>query len=161
MTTMTIPEFEHTLDTDPEAPFYEDYLVRRRELEAAGKYTYNDDFRGCFTQPISGPNPLRHGQPLTEDTVIYYCQVRHRMLEIKAKVEAKLAEGYELIEGLDTPAPTKFAGIVLFPTGNMSGEYSEYVDARLIDTGTSQYVIPKGKRTHGYMVGGRKVLVKR
>lgn len=158
----TLPDIEHTLDTDPEAPYYEDYLVRRRELEAAGKYTYNDDFRGCFDPPVPDVVPgLKRVPNTTEDTIIYYCQVRHRMLGIKAKVEAKLAEGYELIDGLPTPEPTKFAGIVLFPTGNMRGEYREFTDARLIDTGTSMYVLPKGKRTNGYLVSGRRVLVKR
>lgn len=145
--------------------WYADYLVRRRELEDDGIYTYNDLFCGCFSTPITGTNPLRKraGTPLTEETVIYYCQVRHRMEEIRAKVEAKLGEGYEPIAHID--GITKFRGVVLYPTRNMGGEYAHYEDARLVndraDGENIAYLVPKGRRTRGYLVMGRKVLVLR
>lgn len=142
-------------------PWYEEYLVRRQALVDAGQYPYNDDFLGHFTTPITGHWPGRPNRKLEESTVIYFCQVRFRMEEIRDKVEAKLAEGYVPIDHL--PRTEKFRGIFLFPVNNHNGECLHCEDARMVIEidGRLKAVLPKGKRTHGHLVMGRKVLVLR
>jgi hypothetical protein len=115
------------------------------------------------------PNPKWPHRLMTEDTVIYYCQSRHSVEAMQAKVDARLAEGYEYIAHIEGESE-KFRGIVLYPTRHFGGDYREFADARLVAetydaqaevTGRIKAVLPKGRRTNGVRVDGRAVLVLR
>lgn len=127
------------------------FMARLREIEAAGQYRYNDSFKGHIPG-IEGPD---------EDTAIYLLQGLERRNRQDEKVAALLAAGYEHASTLD--GTTKFERVVLYPTREMGGEWAEYQDARLVpyESGEPRAILPKGKRTHGHLVNGRAVLVKR
>jgi hypothetical protein len=131
--------------------FLPDFLAVLAELEAAGQYRYNDSFKGRIPG-LDGPH---------EDAAIYLLQGLERQNKQDAKVAALLADGYEWIDTIDKT--TRFAHIVFVPQGRMGGEWREYTDARLgIFPGShnSLFVIPKGRRTNGYLASGRRVLAK-
>jgi hypothetical protein len=78
-----------------------------------------------------------------------------------AKEAAYVADGYEYVTSLNKA--TKYAHIVLVRVREMSDTWSEHRDARLVPdaNGKPYAVLPKGKRTQGYRIGERRVLVKR
>jgi hypothetical protein len=128
------------------------------ELEAAGKYRYNDAFRGRI--------PGIEGRD--EDTAIYMLQTLEREGAQDAKVAALIRSGYEHVEHLT--GVQRFAHVVLYPTRRMGGEWVEFRDCRLVPeakpnqiaaTGPVASVLPKGRRTHGHRVDGRAVLALR
>lgn len=135
-------------DVEQVAPFLPDFLTRLAELEAAGQYRYNDSFRGSIPG-IAGPD---------EDRGIYLLQGLERQRAQDAKVAELLARGYERVETLD--GVRRFAHVVLYPTRRGGGEWAEYRQARLVPRNGGPYaVLPKGKRTNGYSIGDRAVLV--
>lgn len=64
------------------------YLTRYEELKAAGKYPYNDEFRGYLG--------IESGKE--EETAIYLCQCLRRDDEIAVKVRLALENGYVAID---------------------------------------------------------------
>lgn len=146
-------------DYEQVMPYYAKYLERYIELLRDGKYPYNDSFKGYLDIEADDRN---------EDSAIYLLQGLRRHREMFTRIERLLAQGYRQVDELDKT--TKFEHIVLFPTRNMSGEWAEYREARLVpynrekdvaQVGHAPYaVLPKGKRTHGYLVSGRSVLAK-
>lgn len=140
-------------DYEQVMPYYAKYLERYIELLREGQYPYNDSFKGHLGIEADDRN---------EDSAIYLCQNLRRLREMHTKIERLLAQDYKQVDELDKP--TKFEHIVLFPTRNGGGEWAEYREARLIPDvmrGTVPYaILPKGKRTHGYLVSGRSVLAK-
>ena len=147
-------------DLDQVAGFFDAYMVVFAEFEAAGKYPYNDSFKGRIVG-IEGEH---------EDTAIYLLQSLRRYREMMAKVEAALADGFEHLESLDEI--TKFKHVVHYGRYGGKSGWDEWVDARLIPetsphqieiSGPVRGVLPKGRRTHGHTLSGStgRILVKR
>lgn len=139
-------------NTDQVAPYFDAYMARFRELEAGGQYPYNDSFRG-HVPGIEGD---------CEGAAIYIMQGVRHLNEEHARVAKLRAEGLAPIDNL--PARKRFARIALYRPGsytNGTGELSVYEDARLVpdDQGRPYAVLPKGKRTRGYLVQNAQVLV--
>jgi hypothetical protein len=135
-------------DTDQVAEFLPAFLKLLVEIESAGQYRYNDSFKGRIPG-IEGPN---------EDSAIYLLQGLESDLQQAAKVATLIRGGYVQVTHLETPR--KFAHIVLYSTRHNGEPWGEFHDARLVprDDGHPFAVIPKGRRTHGFSVGGRAVL---
>ncbi len=138
--------------------FYPRYCEVRTELDSAGEYPYD----ACFKGRIPGIEGER------EDTAIYLLQGLHRMRGFETKVSELLQHGYEEISALEKT--TRFADVVLCPRGNHDGPWAEFPGARVIPetnerqreyTGALRTVMPKGARTRGTFINGRRVLVKR
>jgi hypothetical protein len=114
-----------------------------------GDYPYNDSFKGKIPG-IAGDREM---------TAIYMLQGLYRQREMDARIAAWLAEGYRPLTEL--AAVTKFAHVILY-RADRSGVWYAYEDARLVPevkpgqaeiTGQISVLIPKGKRTHGVLVG--------
>jgi hypothetical protein len=141
-------------------PFLPAFLEVFAEVQARPGFAYNDSFVGRIpaiaNKAHRGPNSGTH-----EDSAIYMLQGLKRKREQEARIAELLADGYEHIDTLDQR--TRFAHIVLYPTRRMGGEWAEYRDARLVPDANDQprAVLPKGKRTNGYSVNGRRVLARR
>lgn len=145
-------------DLEQVAEFLPAFRERLAELERAGQYRYNDAFKGHIPG-IEGPD---------EDTAIYLLQGLDRARENAERIVAALADGYEPLERVDRI--TKFSSVVVYDDQDrMRGPiWQEWEDARLIPETNAHHnpgeicaVLPKGKRTHGHRVNGRKVMVKR
>lgn len=132
------------------------YLARYEELKAAGKYPYNDDFRGYLGIEAPGHvHAARGACGCSEDTAIYLCQCLRRDDELAEKVRLALDDGYVAIDSV-TLSPMPCSSIVEY---SESG-WHEWRDARLIEPASGGLaVLPKGHRTRGHFVTG-KVLVK-
>lgn len=147
-------------DLEQVAEYLPAFLARLAALESAGQYRYNDSFKG-HVPGIEGPD---------EDTAIYLLQSLERQQEQDAKVAALLADGYEYVTSVTEPV--RCAHVVLYAERCNSSLWAEYHDARLVPSpyGRNNYadvpddypygVLPKGKRTNGHMISGRRVLVK-
>lgn len=78
-------------DTEQMRPYLDDFNRLHDELEAAGKYPYNDSFKGKIPGVMDAPNP-RH-----EDTGIYMLQRLRDQDEITRKEQQFLnSDGFEL-----------------------------------------------------------------
>lgn len=125
------------------------FMSRLAELESAGQYRYNDSFKGHIPG-IEGPS---------EDSAIYMLQGLERWNTERARVAALLASGYSELTELDTM--TRYSHIVLVRVRDMGEPWADYHDARLVPKDGQPYaILPKGKRTNGYSVSGRRVLVR-
>jgi hypothetical protein len=133
------------------AEFLPAFLERHAAILAAGQYPYNDSFKGHIPG-IAGPG---------EDTAIYLLQGLKSHNEQQAREAALVAQGYEYVASVT--GVQRYAHICLCPVGRMGGDWSEFQDARLIGhaDGEPRAVIPKGKRTNGNLVSGRRVLALR
>src|SRR5213595_936133 len=70
--------------------FLPSFMARLQELEAAGKYRYNDSFKGHIPG-IEGPS---------EDSAIFMLQGLERWNAEHAKEDALVADGYEYVTDL-------------------------------------------------------------
>lgn len=141
-------------DLEQVREYLPDFCARLGELTEAGEYRYNDSFKGHIPG-IEGPD---------EDTAIYLLQGLERGEQLRAKVAELLNTGYEQITTID--AVTKFSHIIVYEDEDrMKGSsWQEWKDARLVPlgaTGNLHGILPKGHRTNGVGINGRKVLVKR
>ena len=137
-------------DEQQVAPYFDAYMKVYEEITARGEYPYNDSFRGR----IEGLTADRKN----EDSAIYLLQGLRHSREQQAKVEAMLGAGYNWIDNAPHD-PVRYAALALVPTGRMSGTLDVHHDARLIGrNGKPHAIIPKGKRTTGYLVNERRVL---
>lgn len=104
-----------------------------------------------------------------EDTAIYLLQGLFRQREQAERVDLALADGFEQIESVS--GVERFARVIVYHP-DRTGEWREYADARLVPednprqvavTGRIRALLPKGKRTHGLLIGvnSSRVLVKR
>lgn len=141
------------------ADLWPEYETRFSELQAAGQYPYNDEFR-CLPS-LAGVDPG------IQETAIYCLQQMRHQREAQARVDAAIGDGFRKLDTLATV--TKYAHVILYKPGR--SEWHTYQDARLVPetkprqaevTGQIHALIPKGKRTHGVYVGGSgyAVLVK-
>lgn len=147
-------------DLEQVAEWLPEFTAIREEITTRGTrggYPYNDDFKGRIPG-IAGPR---------EDTAIYLLQGLFRQRIMDFLVAGWLAGGFRRLDSLD--AVTKFPRVILYKDGG-SGEWHEYLDARLVPeakprqaevTGKISALLPKGKRTNGVLVGvnGFAVLV--
>ena len=153
MTTVAPPAFRWNKeyeDYEQVAHLLPAFRARLAELTEAGQYRYNDSFKGHIPG-AEGPN---------EDTAIYLLQRLDREREQELRVARLLLDGYTDVDALDKD--TRYSHIVIFTHGRtFKGEWQEWREARLTPRDGRPYaVIPKGKRTHGHLISGRRVLVK-
>ena len=145
-------------DLEQVAEWLPEFKELRAAMISAGEYPYNDSFKGKIPG-IAGER---------EDTAIYLLQGLFRQREMAARVAGWLGDGLRPLSELG--AVTKFRRVVLYKA-DRSGEWYEYADARLVPetkphqaevTGRISMLLPKGKRTHGVLVGANSfaVLVK-
>jgi hypothetical protein len=127
-------------------PFMPAFLARYEELRLAGRYPYNDDFRGH--PGISGD----------EDTAIYLCQGLRRVDEVAAKLQAALDDGYMVVEAVDEPV--KCASVIYYGWERGGAGWKEWRDVRLVPGLTGIAVLPRRARTLGYNLLGGHLLVK-
>lgn len=142
-------------DHNQVAPFTEAYMARYDELTAAGKYPYNDSFRGHIPG-IEGPD---------EDTAIYLLQGARHFFDWQTSVDEAMADGCAWFD--TAPAEGTFVRFsrVIHVGFEMGGTgWREWNDARIVSVGEGRAVtlavLPKGKRTKGHILCGGKVLVK-
>lgn len=145
-------------DTEQVAAFLPAFLEVYEELRAAGKYPYNDSFKGRIPG-IEGPD---------EDTAIYLLQTLKHLQDQDAKIAEYLADGFEHIESVDEV--TRFSGIVNYGFCVGGTGWREWERARLVPTRSPRQraitggiggVMPKGARTRTIVLLGGKFLVKR
>ncbi len=126
------------------------FTALRQGMEAAGKYPYND----CFKGKIAGIEG-KH-----EDTAIYMMQCQYSIEREQEKM-AKLRAEMQPLPPLD--GPTKFSRVVAYVAGHYvggTGNFMSWDDARIIPKDGKPFaVLPKGKRTKGYRIAGAEVLV--
>jgi hypothetical protein len=141
------------------AQYIGDFARARDEILAAGEYPYDASFRGRIPGDFNREQRERvEGDH--ETAAIYMLQGLYRAWEQEAQTLTLLAQGYEWLDELD--ATERFRHVVLCPTDRMGGEWREYRDARVTaEGGRPCGILPKGKRTHGFLVSGRRVLVAR
>jgi hypothetical protein len=123
------------------------YTARYEELRAAGKYPYNDSFRGYIG--ADGPD---------EDTAIYLCQCQRSLNEMYAQVEKALADGYVAVKYIDGTVKCDIAvyGFYMGGTG-----WHEYHDIRLTHrSGTGFAFLPKRAKTQWRTLIATKVLIR-
>lgn len=139
-------------DLEQVAEFLPDFERRLAELTAANQNRFNDSFKGHIPG-IAGRN---------EDTGIYLLQGLERHRREQQKIAALLADGYEPVQITARTATLRYEHIVLYSQpGAMDGGWQEHYQARLlIRYGMPHAVLPKRKRTTGYLVNGRNILVK-
>jgi hypothetical protein len=124
------------------------FMVRLAELEAAGKYRYNDSFKGHIPG-IEGPS---------EDSAIYMLQKLEQWNAEQAREQALLDSGYVYVTELE--AVTRYKHVVLVRSRDMGDGWADWADARLVPRdGRPWAVLPKGRRTNGYSIYDRRVLV--
>jgi len=134
-------------DMDQIAAFMPAYTARYEELRRAGKYPYNDSFRGYIG--ADGPD---------EDTAIYLCQNQRSLNEMHERVAQAIADGYVAVKHVDRPVKCDIAtyGFYMGGTG-----WNEHHDVRLVYLDSSGLAaLPKGARTRGYDLAGHRVLAR-
>ncbi len=133
------------------AEFFDRYLAVYAEITAAGQYPYDDSFKGRIPG-IEGPN---------ETTAIYLLQSTRHIMDLNAQVDAAVADGCQLLDAEGVEGTTKYARVVQYGFCVGGTGWKEWTDARLVrmTTQRSTMVLPKGRRTHGFLVFG-KLLVK-
>lgn len=144
-------------DLEQVAEFLPAFNAAYAEGTAAGRYPYNDSFKGRVPG-IGGED---------EDTAIYLLQGLRRQIERDAKVSSYLANGYERIEHVN--GTERFKAVVLYDDlhgGGRRGVWFEFASARVVAeaqvkaTGAPGHIVPKGKR-NGVPVNGLSVMVLR
>lgn len=129
------------------APFWDAYLARLSELEAAGRYPYNDDFRGHI-----GADGRED-----EDFLIYMCQKERHIRDTESKVADRLAAGFVPLTGDHEEG--KYAAVAEYAFYHDESGFREYRDVRLVRRHGHLIVLPRRARTRGYLLTG-SVLVK-
>jgi hypothetical protein len=140
-------------------PFYAEYVAVRERLDDAGKYPYNDSFKG----QIPSIDPATTGTtPDDEDTAIYLLQNFHCLTLEAAKEAAAIADGYRRLSLSDVPEDGMLRGDVIRRAWYAGGSgWAEYKDVRVLRYGSrkqSLAALPKGRRTNGYDLNGGYVL---
>lgn len=137
LTTITPFTWDKSYDNNEQVrPYYAAYLARRAELEAAGRYPYNDDFKGHIPG-IEGDR---------EDTAIYMLQTMHSLDEMRAQVSAFRDAGGVVP---DVPETGSLRGDVAVWGWYSGGTGFKILrDVRLVrhPHGRGLAYIPKGKR---------------
>ncbi|GAB2699220.1 hypothetical protein BKA24_001770 [Microbacterium marinum] len=146
-------QMSHEEQRDLVRPFYGEYKARRAELDRAGRYAYNADFKGH----LPSLNPATTGTTdKDEDTAIYLLQTLHTWTLEQEKLAAFIARGARPLAAEDVdpaaPAPRGTVAVIGRYSGGATG-YHVYEDVRIVRTGFRGHRlagIPKGRRTNGY-----------
>lgn len=141
---MTGVTFVKDYDDDEQMrPFMPGYLAVRADIEANGRYPYNEYFKGRI-EGIEGP---------TEDYAIYKLQQTYARDLLAEKVDAFMASGGRRIDALE--AGVTLRGTVVGYGFYLSGTgWSQWDDARLrVDERGRPIVTPKGKRNGLHVQG--------
>ncbi len=133
------------------AEFLDRYLAVYAEITGAGDYPYDDSFKGRIPG-IEGPNEI---------TAIYLLQSTRHIMELNAQIDAAVLDGCQLLDAEAVTGTTRYARIVQYGFYVGGTGWKEWADARLVrmTTQRSTMVLPKGRRTNGFLVHG-KLLVK-
>lgn len=135
-------------DMEQVAEFLPAFLDVLAEIEGAGQYRYNTSFKGRIPG-IEGA---------CEDTAIYLLQALERARKESARIAELLEAGYVYVTELTETH--RYGHVVLTPTRHMGATWAEFHDVRVVPNGNRPYaLLPKGKRTNGWLVEGRNVLV--
>lgn len=138
-------------DKDQVREFLPRFTELRDEMRAMGQYPYNSCFVGKI-HGIEGPD---------EETAIYLLQ---NLYDIEAEARAMSALREEMQPLTELSKTTKFAKIVVYQSNHFvggTGTRKSFEHARVVPKNGRPYVIlPKGKRTHGYLIAGYEVLVR-
>lgn len=145
--------FDRNYDnTEQVRPYYADYAAVRAEMDAAGRYPYNDDFKGRIAS-LAGTDDRE------EDSAIYLLQRMHELDALTVKIADFLASGGvradDLQEGEIRRGTVVHYGFYMGGTG-----WQQWEGARLLRTSRGLAVLPKGKRTYGHSLTEGRVLVK-
>lgn len=135
-------------NTEQVREFMPAFLAAFAEIDPSLSFAYNDQFLGKI--------PAIEGN--SEKTAIYLLQTLKRLDELAARIAAMPA--LRECEHLDEI--TKFSLIVHYGFYSGGTGYEEFMNARLVPSQASGYpymVLTKGKRTHGHLLTGGKVLV--
>lgn len=142
-------------------PFYSEFATLRAQMEAAGKYPYNDDFRG----KIAGIDPEHSGTSHDDEgTAIYLLQESHTVKRERVKLAAFIESGgYQITreslieQGVSQAKPLRGTAVVVGQYSGGTG-YVVYEDVRVFPYGHRVVGIPKGKRTYGHSLSdGREI----
>lgn len=134
-------------------PYWVAYLARRAVLDAAGKFPYDDDFKGCL--PGLDPATSRT-TPEAEGTAVYLLQQRHRRTQDRAARDAFLAAGGRPVTAADVPEGVQLRGDVAefgFYTGGTGFQVRRGVRVRGDGHGRL-FVLPHRARTRGVYLQG-------
>jgi hypothetical protein len=129
-------------------PYFAGYLAVRAEMDALGKYPYDDDFLGKIPG-LEGPN---------EATGIYMLQTMHRLDEVAVKVsdfkEAGGVDGDSIEDGRVYRGTVAVYGFYSGGTG-----YHEYPGARLAKDGRGRLVMTEKKKRNGVHLHGTVMIL--
>jgi hypothetical protein len=144
------------------APYLPAFLAAYERLEGGRGFVYNDDFRGQVCAEIEDPGHThaRNGAcGCGEDTAIYLLQTLRRAKMVEAQVAERMAAGYQPLETLTEV--TRFAHVVEYGSYHDVTGWKEWEDVRVVPDaqGRPEVVLPKGRRTHGFRLGGGHLLV--
>lgn len=132
-------------------PFYDAYLTVRDEVITPSGIAYNDSFVGRIPG-IAGPD---------EGTAIYLLQRLHSLKALDVQIATFIADGGEPLDmSTISKKPTKFSTVVHYAFYMGGTGWTEWADARLVLNHKTLIVLPKGRRTNGFMLHG-KVLVRK
>jgi hypothetical protein len=126
-------------------PYYPAFTARMAELEAAGRYPYNAEFKGH----------LGVEDDKAEDTAIYLCQTLTHIHDDALKVNAFIAEGGRFITADDKP--TGRVDVAMFGWYSGGSGFRVHRDVRLVyrpGAALPYALLPKGRRTNGFAIEG-------
>lgn len=131
-------------------PLLPAYLARLAELEAAGRYPYNDDFKGHLPG-VAGKD---------EDTAIYRLQSLRGVHADAIKVNEAWDEGFRPLDpGTLSATPTKVRALVEFGWYMGGSGFRRSEEVRLVLYYGSVMVMAKRARTHGRMAQGELLVL--
>jgi hypothetical protein len=137
-------------DKEQVRQFLSQFTSLREAMEAAGQYPYNAQFVGKI-DGAAGPD---------EETAIYLLQNLYRIEQEERTMDGFRAEMTTLAE---IHEQQKFSRVVAYRSGHYvggTGTISSWDDARIVPKDGKPYaVLPKGRRTNGYLINGTEVLV--
>ena len=130
--------------------FWPAYLAVYQELAAAGKYPYDDEFRGRI--------PGAEGS--CEDTAIYLLQHTRHLRDHENRLAGYRASGWRDFDPGELGAtPRRFAGVVAHSFCVGGTGWNEWGDSRLVIRRGSVLLLPGRARTRGVLADG-KLLVR-
>ncbi len=140
--------FNHNYnDTEQVRTFLADFLTAHHDITRQGDYPYNTSFKGR----IPG---LANATSKNEDTAIYLLQTLKRLDEIRARVDAALAEGLQPLDSVTEPR--RYARVVEYGFYMGGTGWREWTAARVVPYGRrGRMILAKGKRTNGHIPTGQ------
>lgn len=136
-------------------PYMDDFLRVFASFDPDLKFAYNDQFKGRIPGIADGPS---------EDTGIYLLQTLKSLDELAVQVEKFKAEGGRVVTA-DDVGDKVLRGTVVFTGFYVGGTgWREFRQARLLRQRRAGgelgflCVLPKGKRTNGYLAEGTVLL---